>query len=211
MLPDLDVLIDHSDAVLNMIRHRAESHSLIFLTLLAFPMAWAISRLHKEEHLRFRWILAIWLSLVTHPLLDLMTIYGTQALLPFTDEAWGLGSVFIIDPAYMFPLYGGLLLTFFCREKRVDRGMNLNRLGLLVSTVYLAWSVMAQNWVLQHARMSLRAQGLPMHSLLATPSPFNTVLWRVVALDGELFLRGFTRFLMESVMYASNTTYGMRT
>ena len=176
LLPDLDVLIDHSDAVLNMIRHRAESHSLIFLTLLAFPMAWAISRLHKEEHLRLRWILAIWLSLVTHPLLDLMTIYGTQAFLPFTDEAWGLGSVFIIDPAYMFPLYGGLLLAFFCREKRVDRGMNLNRLGLLVSTVYLAWSVLAQMWVLQHARMSLRAQRLPTHSLLATPSPFNTVL-----------------------------------
>ena len=51
LLPDLDVLIDHGDAVLNMIRHRAESHSLIFLTLLAFPMAWAISRCRRWPYI----------------------------------------------------------------------------------------------------------------------------------------------------------------
>ncbi len=37
-LPDLDALIDHGDAVLNMVLHRAESHSLLFLTLLALCM-----------------------------------------------------------------------------------------------------------------------------------------------------------------------------
>ncbi len=35
LLPDLDVLVDHGDAVLNMVRHRAESHSLFYLTLLS--------------------------------------------------------------------------------------------------------------------------------------------------------------------------------
>ena len=34
-LPDLDVLIDHGDALLDMVLHRAESHSLFYLTLLA--------------------------------------------------------------------------------------------------------------------------------------------------------------------------------
>ena len=46
LLPDLDVLLDHGDPILNMIRHRAESHALLLLTLFAFPMAWAVSRLH---------------------------------------------------------------------------------------------------------------------------------------------------------------------
>jgi hypothetical protein len=34
-LPDLDVVIDHGDALLNMVLHRAESHALLYLTLLA--------------------------------------------------------------------------------------------------------------------------------------------------------------------------------
>jgi inner membrane protein len=34
-LPDLDAFIDHGDAILNMTRHRAESHALFVLTLAA--------------------------------------------------------------------------------------------------------------------------------------------------------------------------------
>ena len=36
-LPDLDVLLDHGDPILNMIRHRAESHALLLLTLFSVP------------------------------------------------------------------------------------------------------------------------------------------------------------------------------
>lgn len=107
LLPDLDVLIDHGDAVLNMVRHRAESHSLFYLTLLSLPMAWGVARLHGERALLMRWWLALWLALFTHPLLDLMTVYGTQVLQPFSEEAFGLGSIFIIDPLYSLPLYAG--------------------------------------------------------------------------------------------------------
>ena len=86
LLPDLDVLIDHGDPILNMIRHRAETHALL-LTLFAFPMAWLVSRIHHQSRLYGRWWWALMLALVTHPLLDLMTIYGTQVFQPFSDEA----------------------------------------------------------------------------------------------------------------------------
>ena len=39
-LPDLDALIDYGDPVRNMTFHRAESHSLLYLTLLAPAIAW---------------------------------------------------------------------------------------------------------------------------------------------------------------------------
>jgi membrane-bound metal-dependent hydrolase YbcI (DUF457 family) len=35
--------------------------------------------------------------LVTHPLLDAMTVYGTQLALPFTNHPYAVGSIFIID------------------------------------------------------------------------------------------------------------------
>jgi len=189
LLPDLDVLLDHGDPVLNMIRHRAETHALLLLTLFAFPMAWVVSRLHRQPQLSARWWWAIMLALVTHPLLDLMTIYGTQVFQPFTDEAYGLGSIFIVDPVYSLPLLAGVIAAL--RVKRTGRALRINAWALAFSTIYLAWSALAQAWVTQHARMSLQALGLPSQQLMVTPAPFNTVLWRVVAMDGERFHEGF--------------------
>jgi inner membrane protein len=192
-LPDLDVLIDHGDPILNMIRHRAESHALLLLTLFAFPMAWLVSRIHRQPQLYARWWWAIMLALVTHPLLDLMTIYGTQVFQPFTDEAYGLGSIFIVDPVYSLPLLAGVIAAL--RVKRTGQALRINAWALAFSTAYLAWSALAQAWVTQHARESLQALGLPSQQLLVTPAPFNTLLWRVVAMDGERFHEGFYAFM----------------
>ena len=201
LLPDLDVLIDHGDAILNMIRHRGPSHSLFWLTLLAPALAYLAWRLSapagagRDEGRQAswrRWCLALWLALFTHPLLDLMTIYGTQVLQPWTDEAWGLGSIFIIDPLYSLPLLGGLLLAGVFR--RVERGLRANALGLLISSTYLAWSALAQASVAAHARDSLAAAGLPSGRLMVTPAPLQTVLWRVVALEEGRYHEGYYSF-----------------
>jgi inner membrane protein len=189
LLPDLDVLLDHGDPILNMIRHRAETHALLLLTLFAFPMAWVVSRIHHPARLYGRWWWALMLALVTHPLLDLMTIYGTQVFQPFTDEAYGLGSMFIVDPAYSLPLLVGVVAAF--RVKTVGRALRINGWALALSTAYLAWSALGQAWVTQHARESLQAQGLPSQHLLVTPAPLSTLLWRVVAIDGDRFHEGF--------------------
>lgn len=110
-LPDLDALIDHGDAVSNMTLHRAETHALFWLTL-ASPVLAGLAAVLARERDRFgRWWLATWLVLVTHPLLDAMTVYGTQLALPFSDWPWGVGSVFIIDPLYTLPLLIGLAVS----------------------------------------------------------------------------------------------------
>ena len=189
LLPDLDVLLDHGDPILNMIRHRAETHALLLLTLFAFPMAWLVSRIHHQARLYGRWWWALMLALVTHPLLDLMTIYGTQVFQPFSDEAYGLGSMFIIDPAYSLPLLVGVVAAF--RVKPMGRALRINGWALGLSTAYLAWSALGQALVTQQARQSLQAQGLPTQQLMVTPAPLSTLVWRVVALDGERFHEGF--------------------
>ena len=186
-LPDLDALIDHGDAVLNMVRHRAESHALLYLLLAAGPLGWLIARIHGEMPLWRRWWWAMTLVLLTHPLLDAMTVYGTQLLLPFTDRPYGVGSIFIIDPAYTLPLLAGLMLALL----RPSGGARANNLGLALSTVYLGWSVLAQAWVSDHARDSLARASLGHERLLVTPSPFSTMLWRVVAVDGEQYHEGY--------------------
>jgi inner membrane protein len=192
-LPDLDVLIDQGDVIRNMVLHRAESHSLFWLTLFSLPFAALVARLHGEWCLLRRWWLAIWLVLMTHPLLDAMTVYGTQLALPFSNYPFGVGSIFIIDLLYTLPLLVGLVWVLATRGGR--RGLMVNSVGLLLSTAYLAWSFAAQQQVTQIARASLVQQGITVEHLLVTPTPFNTVLWRVEAIAGDDYHEGFYSLL----------------
>ncbi len=192
-LPDLDVLIEHGDPIRNMVLHRAETHSLFWLTLFSLPFAAAVARLHGQWPLWRRWWLALWLALVTHPLLDAMTVYGTQLALPFSSHPFGVGSVFIIDPLYTLPLLAGAGWALATRGG--GRGLAANVCGLVLSTAYLAWGVAAQAQVEQIARGSLEASGIAAERVLVTPTPFNSVLWRVVAVAGDSYHEGFYSLL----------------
>ena len=178
-LPDLDAFIDQGDPILNMTRHRAESHALLYLTLAAPPLAWGVSRLLREANLFRRWWLALWLALVTHPLLDVMTVYGTQLLQPFSSHPFGVGSIFIIDPLYTVPLIVGVAVALRLKS---SRGLGWNMAGLVVSTLYLGASVVAQQQATHVASAALQAEGIAATGLLVTAAPFNILLWRLVAI-----------------------------
>lgn len=194
-LPDLDVLLDHGDPILNMVLHRAESHALLWLALASLPLGWLAAQAAREAPQWRRWWLAMALALLTHPLLDAFTVYGTQLWLPFSNTPVGLGSLFIIDPGYTLPLLLGVLLALALG--RWPWAGRLNLAGLALSTAYIGWSVAAQAHVQALARHTLQAQGLRADHLLVTPTPFNTLLWRVVAVDaaGSTYREGFYSLL----------------
>ena len=188
-LPDLDVLIDHGDAIRNMTFHRAESHALMYQTLAAPLLAWCIARLHGERALLGRWCVAVWLALVTHALLDGMTLYGTQLLLPFTDHPYALGSLFVIDPLYTLPLLLGNVVLWCARGS--PRGHRWNLAGVVLSTAYAAWSVVAQMQATAVAREAMATQGIAAERLIVTPAPLQTLLWRIVATTPDAVHEGF--------------------
>ncbi|AIT27875.1 metal-dependent hydrolase [Bordetella holmesii] len=104
-LPDLDVVISYPDPVFSMTYHRGFSHSIFVLTALAALLAWLIrKRWPGAPYFIGRLFLTVWLVLITYPLLDAFTVYGTQLFWPlaFTPESWS--AVFIIDPLYTVPL-----------------------------------------------------------------------------------------------------------
>ncbi|MDO9024025.1 metal-dependent hydrolase [Zwartia sp.] len=191
-IPDLDAFINHGDAILNMVRHRAESHSLLYLTLLAPLFGWGVSRIFREPELWRRWTLALWLAFFTHPLLDVMTVYGTRLLIPFTEHPYGIGSIFIIDPLYTVPLLIGLVVALTFKSWR---GLKWNYVGLALSTLYLGWGVAAQSYVTHDAQASLKASGIQAERLLVNPTAFNSVLWRLVAMTPDYYYEGFRSLL----------------
>lgn len=189
VLPDLDVFVAHGDPILDMVLHRAHSHALFWLTLFSLPFAWLVARLNGERGLWRRWWLALWLALVTHPLLDAFTVYGTQLGLPFTSHPFALGSVFIIDPLVTLPWLTGLLVVLM---RRGDwRGHQVNLYGLSMGAAVLLMSLGLQALVAQQARNSLALQGVEPARVLVTPAPLSMLLWRVVAMDDEHYYEGF--------------------
>jgi inner membrane protein len=178
-LPDLDILFEHGDAIQNMTRHRAESHSLLYLTLAAPLLAFGIAALHRERALFRRWWLGVWLALFTHPLLDALTIYGTQLWLPFSEHPVAIGSLSVVDPLYTLPLLVGVVAL--CIGRGGPRSRKWNLAGLVLSTGYAAWSLFAQQQVAGIAERSLAAAGIHGATVQVSPAPFQTLLWRAVA------------------------------
>jgi len=190
-LPDLDVLIPLNGPVEDFVYHRGFSHSLFVLALLSPLVAWLITRIHPDSRGRFRewWLLAL-LVLEVGVLLDLLTVYGTQILWPFerTPLAWPV--LFIIDPLFTLPILLGVAAAWFLRG-RASLGHRLNAVGLAIAMVYLVWAFGARESVNHTVRHRLEAQGVPFERLLSTPSPFNTLLWRFVGMDGDRYFETY--------------------
>lgn len=197
-LPDLDVLISYGDPVADFTLHRSFSHSLLVLALLA-PLLYAIAARfdHALREAPRAWPAAFAAALLTHPLLDAMTIYGTQLLWPLDRTPYGVGSVFIIDPLYTLPLL--LAAGIACWRPLARFSQLWLRGALLVSSAYLGWSVLAQQWVLQQARSELARQGSAPAQILALPGPFNTLLWRVLVREPGGYREAYFSLLADDV------------
>ena len=182
-LPDLDVVINYGGPVENFTYHRGFSHSLFVLTAAAPLIGWALHKLFGQASLK-HWTLMVWLVLVTHVLLDAMTVYGTQLFWPLTEYPVSGSSIFIIDPAYTVWLLIGVLAIILMR-RAPDTAHRINAVMLGVATAYLGWSWVAKAHVTDVAARSLETQGIAYTNLLSTPGPFNTLLWRFVAMHPD--------------------------
>ena len=105
-IPDLDVFLDFGKSPIEqMTEHRGWSHSLLFFILAPPLLAFIFSKIkYFGVNIKDKTIyLLIFLCLLTHGLLDAMTIYGTQLLWPLRTPPIGVGSIFIIDLLYTVP------------------------------------------------------------------------------------------------------------
>ena len=191
-LPDLDSLplaLLTDDPVARMTLHRSASHSLFVLPVLAWAI-WAFFRRRggRVAESPVRWFWAILLALVTHPVLDAFTVYGTQLWWPLPVQPAMWSSVFIIDPLYTIWLSLACVGAWWLRERIAAQRLLLA--GLVLSTAYLGWSLLAKSLVDREADRALAALGLADAPRFSVPMPFNTLLWRVVAMTPQGFVEG---------------------
>ncbi|MGQ4879140.1 metal-dependent hydrolase [Billgrantia sp. LNSP4103-1] len=182
-LPDLDVFLDYGDAVANVTEHRGFSHSLFLLTGLGTLVAILARRFSPARDLSlWRWWVYFTLCLVTHPLLDVLTTYGTQIWWPLDvrPSAWPV--VFIIDPLYTLPLLVGI--GFALATGNGSRGPAW---GLTLSCAYLLFAMLGKGLVEHRLAPVLAERGLEDAPRLVQPTPFNTLLWRATVIEGDRY------------------------
>nr|WP_298124873.1 metal-dependent hydrolase [uncultured Pseudoxanthomonas sp.] len=208
-LPDLDSLpiaLFSDNPVSLMTVHRSFSHSLFVLPLLGWLVWWLFKRFGngRVAAAPVRWFWAIQLALITHPLLDAFTVYGTQLWWPLMPPPTMWSSMFIIDPLYTVWLLVACIAAWFLRER--GAAQRALAVGLVLSSAYLGWSLLAKTMVDREAERTLASMGLGGAPYFSVPMPFNTLLWRVVAMtpsgyveaersvladDGPLQFRGY--------------------
>ncbi|QBR41054.1 metal-dependent hydrolase [Kerstersia gyiorum] len=179
-LPDLDVLIRYADPVSMMTYHRGFSHSLFVLTGLAAVLTGLIRwRWPQAAYGWQRLFLTLWLVLVTHPLLDAFTVYGTQLFWPLQLVPASWAGVFIIDPVYTLPLLGAVLYGVW--RGCTVRARRLMAAALAFSILYLGFGCISRMVAEHRVSAELQARGVAVTELRGVPMPFNTLLWRVLA------------------------------
>lgn len=186
-IPDLDVLLSpFFTSLQNISIHRGYSHSILFCVLIAFLTAYLLSQLKWTQVVAYRklWLLSF-LGLFTHVLLDAFTTYGTQLFLPFTDWRVSFDSINIVDPFYTVPLLAGLLVSVFRLAPTAARRALPNQLGLLISTVYLLFTLANKEHIENVFANALEEQEITYYRMLTVPVKVGNMIWYGVANDGE--------------------------
>ena len=184
--PDIDVFFSlHGDFVDQLVSHRGITHSLFFAPVLGPALGWLIWYREKgrreDPGPRNIWMWVITLALLSHPLLDLLTPYGTQLLLPFSDARFAINAMPIIDPIYTGLLGLGLLLGWLPALRRKSSAGVIAALTLTMTSTYLLYGWFQGVRTESAARVQLEEMGVEPIRLAAFPTLLQVHLRRVVA------------------------------
>jgi inner membrane protein len=219
MLPDLDVLIApaleltglQTGPLLGLRIHRGVTHSLLMIPLYCLLLAggWHWLRLRWLRRTRggrdmpgadngdsapagtsFWWLYAcVLVAVMTHPLLDTCTAYGTQLLAPFSNARFATNNVAIVDviytPLLVVTLLACWLVRKFARSRVVKATLVIGWVGFALSTGYLALGRHYHNEAVERGIAVASDEGLiesrdELVTADAYPALGTIFLWRTV-------------------------------
>jgi len=196
-MPDIDVFFPSATPLDAFVGHRGATHSIIMCALATPLFGELLARLDRrlQGHRGLVYGMAF-LALSTHAILDAFTTYGTRLLWPFSDRAVSWSTVFIIDPLYTLPLLVAMIIALI-QPKRPQIALRAATVGLVLSSAYLGWTVVAQQIARDRVELALDAAGVRYDRLKMIPMPFNSLLWRGLAIAGDRYANVYVSVLDE--------------
>lgn len=197
-IPDLDILLNplFTDEITKLQIHRGYSHSMFVHLLLAVPFAW-ISHLIFKKRFSFKlWYITWYLCFLTHTLLDCCTTYGTQLLLPFTNQLVGFNNIAVVDPFWTLPFMLILIVCMFIRRENPAR-FKWAWASVIYASLYMSYTFVNKYNVHNHLSQELKRQNIRVDELSTTPSMLNNWLWSGIATTQDSLYIGEYSLLQE--------------
>lgn len=177
-IPDLDTLVGNFlDPITAIEIHRGISHSILFSIGMAPLLGWLTSKLYykTKEATWQQWSWLFFWGLVTHPLLDAHTTWGTQLFWPF-DLRLAYQNIFVIDPLYTLPFLVCVILAMRL-PRTSEKRKRVNTIGLILSSSYLVITLFLKGVTYFKFTTALDNQNINYTKIDTRPAPFNTLLW----------------------------------
>jgi inner membrane protein len=159
--------------------------------LFAPIFGWLVSRYETFKDFK-AWSWLFFWCLVTHPILDAHTTWGTQLFWPM-DYRMAFKTIFVIDPLYTLPLMVFLVLAAFQKRDAPKRRF-YNNMGLLISSSYLLLTFALKGIAFYQFEKALNNQQIDFIEIETKPSPLNTILWSANVSIKEEYLIGYYSF-----------------
>jgi len=178
-IPDLDVFFNNFYPPLEAaLVHRGFSHSIVFAVLFSPIFAWLIHILYRKKYLYKTWLYLFFLGIITHPILDIFTNYGTSLLWPYPARL-SLDSIFVIDPLYTLPFLICVIVAISMKRNAKWRSI-INWSGIILSTLYLLWGLIVQRTILYKSHDYFAQMNVEVGKIYVTAMPLTTFYWEIV-------------------------------
>ena len=158
------------------------------------------------------WYKLFFWAIFTHPLLDCLTVYGTQLFAPFTNYRVALNNISVADPAYTFPfllclIVASLMARRYHQESNniIDKNFQLskksyslrkfvNATGIVFSLCYITWTFYNKYKVNKVMESTLATYNIDYTRYMTGPTILNNVLWSGTAETDSSFYTGLYAF-----------------
>jgi inner membrane protein len=130
---------------------------------------------NRDEVTTMDWSKLMFWSLITHPLLDAHTTWGTQLFWPF-DLRVAYQNIFVVDPAYTVPFLVLVAIAMFYKRTEGKR-TKLNNWALVISSIYMLLTLAFKGITAYQFDKSLQANNIEYVNMDTKPTPLNAILW----------------------------------
>lgn len=188
-IPDFDIFYTGLDDPFKyMCHHRGHTHSLLWETLYAFPIAYIFYRIFSKKVSFKRWAWLFLACLWGHSLLDVCTNFGTQLFLPVTNHLFSSNNLAIVDVFFTLPMLLLLIIAIFMRNQSKAR-MKFSASVLVYCFIYLIYTFGNKVYANHLFQKSLKDNKIHYSQSMTNPTILNNFLWySVVSSDSILYI-----------------------
>ncbi len=184
LMPDFDIIAGYWGEWASLKYHRGPTHAFLVLILLSIPLGLTCRYLSRSDARKRDWIGLAFLSLITHPIIDWFTTYGTSLAWPFSDRRFAIDALPIIDPVFSLPLLIVTVLGLYFRNGSA-RMQTFAGIALAAASIYAFSGWHTSQTLIERGSKIFQAAGFAPVEVRAMPTFLNTVVYRVVGRDAN--------------------------